>query len=378
MCKQKWQLLNMQTYPTLFKRTSSGKTQEWTISVHDNDDGTAVIVVVHGLTDGQMQTERETIREGKNAGKKNATTPQEQARAEARAKWNKKRDRDRYGLTVEESEAKLALAPMLAHKFEDHENKVDWESRVFVQPKFDGHRCLAFADAHKNIKLFSRKGVEIDTCEHIQEQLEKIMAPHSILDGELYIHGEPLNKIASYIRRKQANSRNLQYIIYDQVAKEEFNDRFYESEMVQSIQGVNFVNISRTKIITSMDEAYEFQQSAIVNGYEGAMLRHGDEGYNSGNRSQSLLKMKTFVDDEFKIVDAKEGRGKFEGMAIFMCETKDGNRFEVMSPGTHEEKRAAWLRRELLIGKMLTVKYQNYSATENPVPIFPVAKIIHE
>ena len=84
--------------------------------------------------------------------------------------------------------------------------------------------------------------------------------------------------------------------------------------------------------------------------------------------------MKTFFDAEFEIVGCKEGRGSYEGMAIFTCKTPDGHTFDVTAHGTHEEKRKAWEDRESHIGKKLTVKYQFFTTTDKPVPFLPVAK----
>ncbi len=103
------------------------------------------------------------------------------------------------------------------------------------------------------------------------------------------------------------------------------------------------------------------------------MLRHGREGYEAGKRSSSLLKVKLFADLDFPIVDVREGRGTHKGMAIFVCQTDKGHHFEVTAPGTHEEKRAAWEGRDKLIGKLVTVKYQRWTTTAEPVPYIPTA-----
>lgn len=363
---------------TLYKRTKSGDVQQWEIRVENNSDGTANIIVTHGLVNGQKQVETETISEGKNAGRKNATSPWEQAEKEAEAKWSKKRDREHYGLTVEESDMKISAAPMLAHVYEDHAKKIDWNSGlVAAQPKFDGHRCLAFRDTDYNIQLFSRKGDPIESCPHIIEQLKLIMPTNSIFDGELYIHGRPLNEIASLIRRAQEGSANLCYIVYDTVDKNRpFHERFLGLSgrfYTPDARECTHLHLARTETVKSEEAAFEFQQQCLENGYEGAMLRHGDYDYESGKRSHGLLKMKTFRDGEFVVVGAKEGRGKFEGMAIFVCQTESGSTFEVTAPGTHDQKRAYWANHQQFVGQKLTVKFQNLSATENAVPIFPVA-----
>jgi len=372
---------NLIDLPPLFKRASGGAVQVWEVRVDPHDDGTASIISRYGQVDGQKQEAVDHIKVGKNPGKKNETTATQQAIKEASAKWSKRLDRKHYGHTVEESDIKIAAAPMLAHPYDDHANKVDWTNKhhLHVQPKFDGHRCLAFCDDKMEITLYSREGVEIETTPHIVEQLHPIMYPGVILDGELYIHGMPLNKIASLIKRAQAGSENLCFMTYDiSDPKKSFADRFQtlsQDYMDVSLEAPH-IHLAKTQAVDSLGEADEFQAACLEAGYEGAMLRHGLSGYKPGKRSDGLLKMKTFVDDEFVIVGCKEGNASYEGMAIFECVTADGNKFDVTSPGTHEEKRAAWVARDSYMGKRLTVKYQFYTKTDAPVPFLPVAKSI--
>ena len=236
----------------LFKRTSAGKVQIWEIRVEPNDDGSGTLIINHGLVDGKKQESSETITEGKNVGKKNETTPYQQAVAEARSRWNKQRDRRHYGLTVEESEAKRAAAPMLAQEYSKHGSKVDWEGRVYAQPKFDGHRCLISRTA-EGAMMFSRGGELIESCPHIAEDVAAAMPIGSVLDGELYIHGEPLNKIGSYIRRKQEMSEQLKFMAYDYANPSlQFARRFAELlEFAPQLARNSNIIVSSTTLVSS-------------------------------------------------------------------------------------------------------------------------------
>ena len=74
------------THPTLYKRTSTGAVQQWTIAVANT-----TITTTYSQVGGAMQTTSNTITEGKNIGRSNATTPQQQAQLEAAAAHEKKR-----------------------------------------------------------------------------------------------------------------------------------------------------------------------------------------------------------------------------------------------------------------------------------------------
>ena len=373
-------------FEPLFKRTSTGAVQTWQIRVEPNDDGTATIITTHGQVDGAMQEGRDVVREGKNPGKKNATTALQQAIKEAESKWTRQRDRNHYGLTVAESENKKLVAPMLAQSLTDskgvltgYAERICWgdQAHLHVQPKFDGHRCLAIRGENE-IKLYTRKGVEVVTCGHVIEQLKQIMPANTTYDGELYTHGVEVTTIGGYIKKAQPGTENLCFMMYDIVADLPFSDRI--ALLVNSLRNGygTHLHLARTQSVLTFDAMMEFQSACIENGYEGAMLRHGTLGYEPGSRSAGLLKVKTFVDAEFVIVGCKQGRGKFEGAAIFECVTAAGHKFDVTAPGDMPTKQAYWQNHQQYIGKRLTVKYAQMTETAEPVPFHPVAKGIME
>ena len=87
-------------------------------------------------------------------------------------------------------------------------------------------------------------------------------------------------------------------------------------------------------------------------------------------------KFKTFCDDEFEIIDYKEGSGLDSGTVIWKCKTKDGKEFDVRPKGTVDERKKLLKNGNKCIGKMLTVTYQELS--EYGVPRFPVGKTIRD
>lgn len=134
----------------------------------------------------------------------------------------------------------------------------------------------------------------------------------------------------------------------------------------------------------------KYLSSSISAGYEGIMIRRvspqfpiskasqGAGGYAYGQRSSLLLKYKTMQDDEFVIVDAVEGKGKWKGaLGTFTCLAHDRKtRFSVSPAISEEKKKEIWKRNRAreFIGKFLTVQYQEISA--EGVPRFPVGKVV--
>ena len=194
------------TWPVLYKKTSAGKEQRWEISVEELPGGEAQIITTHGQVDGKQQVAVVHIREGKNLGKSNETTPVSQAMSEAQAKWNLQLDKS---YSEERGGGNIQLKPMLAHKIEDHKDKVDFSS-AFVQPKLDGVRAIAFRDGD-TIRLISRNGKEHLGLQHIRDELLKLMRPGEKWDGELYVHGMPFQTVISLVKKDRVESQQVQY-----------------------------------------------------------------------------------------------------------------------------------------------------------------------
>lgn len=111
-------------------------------------------------------------------------------------------------------------------------------------------------------------------------------------------------------------------------------------------------------------------------GYEGTMIRNPQMTYEIGKRSYSLLKLKDFTDAEFRIVDVVDGDGSDAGLAIFELETDSGQRFNCRPEGSQDNRKRLYDERGSLVGKWLTVRYQELS--KDGVPIFPVGVAIRE
>ena len=86
----------------LYHQTKNGTMHQWTIWTEGAD-----IVTEYGQIDGKMQVARKTAI-GKNIGKSNETTPEEQAVLEATAMHKNRLDR-KYRRTIEEAEKEVFL-----------------------------------------------------------------------------------------------------------------------------------------------------------------------------------------------------------------------------------------------------------------------------
>jgi len=78
------------------------------------------------------------------------------------------------------------------------------------------------------------------------------------------------------------------------------------------------------------------------------------------------LKNKDFLEAEFEIIGGYEGEGKEEGQVIFKCKTAEGSEFSVRPKGSASVRREWYNNLDDLIGKMLSVRFQEW--TEFKVP----------
>lgn len=107
----------------------------------------------------------------------------------------------------------------------------------------------------------------------------------------------------------------------------------------------------------------------VAEGYEGIMLRNA-AGVYRGVRSKELQKYKEFQDDEYEVIDFRQGEGQEEGCVLWVCRTPSGTPFSVRPRGTREDRAALYQKGADYVGQRLTVRFQEL--TDDGVPRFPV------
>jgi DNA ligase 1 len=373
-------------WPTLYKKTSTGAIQFWTIASAMHGAGYGRIETTYGQlgTDSPQYTE-DVIEEGKNVGKKNETSAYEQAQKEAEARWKKQKKKG-YVESKEAAEAgeldaliEGGIVPMLAHSFTDHGHKIKYPA--YVQPKLDGIRCIAVLKDGK-CTLWSRTRKPITSMPHIVGEIEAVFGKSKelIFDGELYNHEFKNNfeHIVSLVRQEEPadNHKDVQYHIYDVVKERPFSDRARVLNILSAEPSVHLRYVPTIEIQDEGEVMANFQVFKNT-GYEGAMLRNAD-GLYVNKRSYDLQKVKEFDDAEFEIIGIDEGRGKLAGhVGAFICRMSNGKEFLAKMSGDTGRLRDYFLDPSSCIGKKLTVKYQGLTGKEG-VPRFPVGVAIRD
>lgn len=362
---------------TLYKKDSTGKIRIWAMEIDGDKYRTAA-----GVAGGKTVVSDYTTAVGKNIGKANETTAAQQAELEVEAEYTKKL-KTGYHRNKADVDNEGYTKPMLAEKWDDR--IIVGHQPIFVQPKFDGFRCIATKDG-----LFSRKGERFTACPHIEAALVPVFTalPNLKLDGELYSHEhkDDFNKIASLIRKKTPNDAELveaakyiQYHVYDVVdTTNKFSERLkgLETKVFSVFDTIHDV-IKRveTYAVDTKDAMDELYGRFIEQGYEGQMVRL--DGHYQNKRSKYLMKRKEFQDEEFKIVGIEEGLGNRSGMAgRVTCELNDGTgrTFGAGIKGGLHVNQDLWNNKSGYIGGYATIEY--FALTPDGIPRFPVFKTV--
>lgn len=368
----------MKSFPILYKKAKTGAAQQWKIVVEKNRYWTEA-----GQVGGAITVSEPTICEGKNIGRANETTSNEQALAEAQSKWQKKIETGYYTSLDDIDHGTTYFEPMLAKQYNDYKDDIAFP--CFVSAKLDGLRMIATKKG-----LTTRNGKPFKSCPHIHRILKPIFDKHPnwVLDGEIYSQDVPFEKIVSLTRKKNPTPEDLkeservcQFWIFDGVVdnkKASFKNRFYDIQneffdkltngtITDKHMSIRFVENYK---VFSDKEIRKYHTQFVANGFEGAMIRNPESSYEN-KRSKHLLKFKEFLDDEYIIIDVVEGVGNRRGMAgNLVFKLKDGRSFGSGIKGGEELYKELLKNKHNYIGKKATVRYQNM--TEDGMPRFPV------
>lgn len=281
--------------------------------------------------------------------------------------------------------------PMLVKKLGETKaatpTKKDFDNGMTAQMKYDGIRSAGFFDPETgSFTRYSRTGTLLPRQAHIDDQMATfkkfipsitpgtygvdtdaspdILAAYGAIhtdpdhygdpipyfDAELYKHGVSLNNIVGQARRTK-NEGKLEYRIYDvffPYAKAAGHDMLWKDRMAYLETFASAINalphshieiVPNFKNIKSIDEAETLAKQFIKEGYEGAILRKNNAGYEYGygNRhSDNLVKIKPTMDSEFPVVGFTQGeKGKAVGAIIWECSVpnpinKKDDRFTVV------------------------------------------------
>jgi DNA ligase-1 len=285
----------------------------------------------------------------------------------------------------------------LANAYNDKTaKKVDWNDGWFVSRKLDGVRCLTIIDENGEIKFFSRAGKPFLTLDNLKPSIQKLGLKNAVLDGEICMTDEngdeDFQGIIKEIKRKDHTIENPHFFIFDMLRLDEFTNMKSETTLSKRLF-VSELTIENDKYISVLEQLpcndkvlEEMMEVSKNGGWEGLMLRK-DTTY-QGKRSNDILKVKKFHDNEYVVVDLEnavnrvivDGKEVEELMLKNVIIEHKGNRVQVGSGFSHEQKRYFFENPNEILGKTITVQYFEETTDQNGEHSlrFPVMKGIYE
>lgn len=272
--------------------------------------------------------------------------------------------------------------PMLASPVEF--DKLSYDN-LYLSPKLDGIRAVVIDGV-----VMSRSLKPIPN-ENVQKRFRHL----EYYDGELIV-GEPNSTTVYRDTNSGVMSRDgdpdVKFYVFDHVEwpDAQWTNRFERLKASADSYPLPHFQVKDYDGLLTTEDHY------LNLGYEGVMLRDGKAKYKFGRataKSNSLLKLKRFVDAEYMVVgfeermqnnneafkdelgrtkrsshqENKSGRGDLGALVL---ETPDGQRFNCGTGFDDATRAAIWSDRDRYLGKMAKVK--SFLIGVKDLPRFPV------
>lgn len=255
-------------------------------------------------------------------------------------------------LTVQaETPPKVQLANVY-----DQDNVSDI-SNYLVSEKYDGVRAIWTGEL-----LLTRQGNPISAPEWFTAPLPAVW-----LDGELWTQRQDFDALSGIVRTQTPDDklwREVSYMVFDMPdADLPFEQRYNNySRLVEQINADHIQAVNQQRF-DSNHALSEHLQALVEKGAEGLML-HLATATHRASRSDALLKLKPYFDDEAKVIAHLPGQGKYTGMlGALRVKNQQGIEFSIGTGFTDVER-----ANPPPIGSIITYKYHGF--TKNGVPRF--------
>lgn len=228
-------------------------------------------------------------------------------------------------------------------------------SQYLVSEKLDGVRAIWDGE-----QLRFRSGNLIQAPKWFLDGL-----PAQPLDGELWLGRGQFERLSGIVRREVPADdewRQVRYLIFELPGGEgSFRERAERIERLVAQAGVPWLAAVRQEPVTDRASLQARLAAVLKAGGEGLMLHRADAIYESG-RSDTLLKLKPWLDAEAIVVGHLPGKGKYVGLlGALRVRLPDGRQFSLGTGFTDEQR-----RQPPPIGATVTYRYRELTANGLP------------
>lgn len=270
-------------------------------------------------------------------------------------------------------------------------------NKWFISRKYDGIRTfLIYNHTSEKVEILTRSmkpitGLNLEVIRVLESNL-KGMKRSFILDGELVCISEDkenFSKTISTVKSLEPKPiGDLEFRVFDiLIDNATFSKRQDElKDLMEQLRDSTIIKQVEQKVLGDFDYDALIEKANSL-GYEGFIIRR--DCILKDGRSRDLLKIKPFQDAELKVIDYAigpmriiddAGMERTEQVLLSITIECKGNRVNVGSGFSNAERKEFSKNPELILGKIVTVRYQSESKvagrTENSLR-FPVFKALH-
>lgn len=230
-------------------------------------------------------------------------------------------------------------------------------SDYLVSEKYDGVRAIWTGE-----QLLTRQGNVIPAPQWFTAPL-----PDVALDGELWTQRQDFETLSSIVRTRIPDDerwRPVKYMVFDMPdATIPFVQRYANYSTLVAKINAEHIRAVKQQRFHSNHELSEQLETMVAQGAEGLML-HLATAHHRPGRSNALLKLKPYFDDEAVVIAHSPGKGKYRDMLGALHVRNDQGVEFAIGSGFTDSQRA----NPPPVGSIITYKYHGY--TNNGVPRF--------
>ena len=250
-------------------------------------------------------------------------------------------------------------------------SKLDSKGPYYVSKKYDGHYTQIKYDG-KDVQFFTSGGKPF----HLELMAEYIRSEFSLpfhieceylrgCDGRLGSRGKSAKLTTyrtEYLRGKSSRGDKQQdiFVVLDLVNADHmmFKERL---DIIRELFTYSEWFMVPEHILTDLNEGINLSQKIYRDGYEGVMLKHSNHIYQSGKRTNDIIKIKPRQTADLLCIGFRDGEGKYEGMigSLILKDIK-GRQVQVGS-GLSDFRRG--LSPEYFIGQVVEIEYERIDTT---------------
>lgn len=228
-------------------------------------------------------------------------------------------------------------------------------AQYLVSEKFDGVRAIWDGQ-----QLRFRSGNPVPAPPWFLAAL-----PRQALDGELWLERGQFEKLSGIVRRSvpdDAEWRQVRYLVFELPGGEgTFRERATRIQQIVDASGLPWLQAVEQQPAVDHRQLQKMLAAVLARGGEGLMLHKADAVYEHG-RSDTLLKLKPWLDAEAEVVAHLPGKGRYAGqLGALRLRLEDGRHFSLGTGFTDQQR-----RNPPPVGSLITYRYRELTASGIP------------